>query len=153
MMAVEYPHRTRVMVQAAHDAGGSRCRLLPRLRRDLPERPARRAARRDRGGTGGLHEALPDQAEVAGSLPATVKERLDQGRDEPAVVEALDAGGRPGEDAGEPSWGVLAHLAREARFVQVFRRLHFMANMWHVPAGDAFAEFRPLVASTASSPT
>ena len=64
---------------------------------------------------------------------------------QPAVVEALATAGRPGEDPGELSWGVLAHLAREARFVQVFRRLDFMANKWSVPAVDAFAEFRPLV--------
>ena len=109
--------------------------------------PARRAARRDRGGTGGLHEDLPEKLKSLDSLPAPVKERLDQGRDEPAVVEALAIAGLPGEDPGESSWGVLAHLAREARFVQAFRRLDFMANMWHVPAADAFQEFRPLVAA------
>ena len=74
------------------------------------------------------------------SLPATVKQPLEKGGDELALVGALDQAGRPGEDAGEPSWGVLAHLAREARFVHACRRLDFMANKWQVPAGEYFEE-------------
>ena len=37
-------------------------------------------------------------------------------------------------------------LARETRFVHVFRRLHFMAHKWNVPVDDYFDEVRPLVA-------
>src|SRR5262249_34563346 len=71
---------------------------------------------------------------------------LDKHGAEPALVEALDQAGRPGEDPGEPTWGVLAHLAREARFVHAYWRLPFMANMLHVPAGEALEAFPPLVA-------
>ena len=145
MMLVEYPHRTRVMVRAAHDLAA----------RDADCMLAYDAICQN-GQLGELHVAtvagpeaftkiFPEKLKALDSLPATVKERLDRGRDEPAVVEALASAGRPGDDPGELSWGVLAHLAREARFVQVFRRLDFMANKWSVPAVDAFAEFRPLV--------
>ena len=147
MMLVEYPHRTRVMVRAA---------------RDLAARDADCCLAYDaicqNGQLGDLHVAtvagpeaftktLPGQAQGAGLAARDGQSsRWTRDGDEPAVVEALASAGRPGDDAGESSWGVLAHLAREARFVQAFRRLDFMANKWHVPAGDAFAEFRPLVA-------
>ena len=72
------------------------------------------------------------------SLPASVKKPLDQDADELTVVAALEQAGRPVEDAGEPSWGVLAHLAKETRFVHSWRRLHFMTHVWNVPTGDYF---------------
>jgi len=53
-------------------------------------------------------------------LPASVKDRLD---DNPAIVrvaELLDQAGAPESDGGEPSWGVMGHMIRETRFVQVF---------------------------------
>jgi uncharacterized protein HemY len=146
LMIVEYPHRTRVAAQASRDLAG----------RDADCCLAYDAICRN-GQLGELHVAtvagpqvfsklFPEKLKALDSLPAGVKQPLDQGRDEPALVDALDQAGRPGEDTGEPSWGVLAHLAREARFVHAYQRLHFMANMWHVPAGDAFDAFRPLVA-------
>jgi tetratricopeptide (TPR) repeat protein len=146
MMTVEYPHRTRVMAKAA---------------RDLADRDADCCLAYDaicqNGQLGELHIAtvagpeafakfFPAKLKALDSLPATVTQPLDQGRDEPALVDALARTGRPEDDPGEPSWGVLAHLAREARFVHAFRRLDFMANMWNVPAGDALEAFRPLVA-------
>jgi tetratricopeptide (TPR) repeat protein len=146
MMTVEYPHRTRVMVQAAGDLAS----------RDADCCLAFDAICQN-GQLNELHVAtvaapavfakiFPAKLKSLDSLPASVKQALDQGRAEPDVVEALDKAGLPGEDSGEPSWGVLAHLAREARFVHAQRRLHFMANMWHVPAGDALQEFQPFVA-------
>ncbi len=146
MMLVEYPHRSRVAAQASRDLAG----------RDADCCLAYDAICRN-GQLGELHVAtvvgpaafakiFPDKLKALDSLPASVKQPLEQGQDEPPVVESLAGAGRPGEDAGEPSWGVLAHLVREARFVHAFRRLDFMANMWHVPAGDALEEFRPLVA-------
>lgn len=146
LMLVEYPHRTRTVVRAAHDlaARDAHCMLAY-------------DAICQNGQLGELHVATVvgpeaftniflEKLKTLVFLPATVKERLDQGRDEPTLIEALASAGRPGDDPGEPSWGVLAHLAREARFVQAFRRLDFMANAWRVPASDALAEFRPLVA-------
>ncbi|WP_168189359.1 hypothetical protein [Paludisphaera borealis] len=45
--------------------------------------------------------------------------------------------GKAGVDAGEPSWGVLTHLAREARFIHVWRRLLFMAYKWAVAVDES----------------
>jgi tetratricopeptide (TPR) repeat protein len=146
MMTIEYPHRTRVMVQAARDLAG----------RDADCALAYDAICQN-GQLGELHvatvagpdvftELFPIKLKSLASLPETVKQALDKGGSEPAVVAALDQAGRPSEDRGEPSWGVLAHLAHEARFVHAYWRLHFMANMWHVPTGDAFEAFRELVA-------
>jgi tetratricopeptide (TPR) repeat protein len=146
LMTVRYPHRTRVCVQAAGD---------------LASRDADCCLAFDaiceNGQLGEWHIAtvaapseftkiFPTKLKSLNSLPDSVKQALDQRRDEPDLVEALDKAGLPGKDSGELSWGVLAHLAREARFMHAQRRLHFMANMWHVPAADAFQEFRPLVA-------
>ncbi len=41
---------------------------------------------------------------------------------------------------------MLAHLAKETRFVHCWRRLHFMTHVWNVPTGDYFDEVRPFVA-------
>jgi tetratricopeptide (TPR) repeat protein len=145
LMMVEYPHRTRVAAQAS---------------RDLADRDAGCCLAYDaicrNGQLGELHVAtvagpeaftrlFPERLKALGSLPAAVKQPLDQGRNEPTLVDALDQAGRPVEDPGEPSWGVLAHLVREARFVHAYHRLHFMAKMWHVPTRDTFEAFQPLV--------
>ncbi|AMV37590.1 tetratricopeptide repeat protein [Planctomyces sp. SH-PL62] len=81
----------------------------------------------------------------AADLPAPVRAALDRDADGPALVAALDDAGRPQVDADEPSWGVLAHLARETRFVQVHRRLYFMARTWNVPVDDFWNAAAPLV--------
>jgi tetratricopeptide (TPR) repeat protein len=146
MRMLEYPHRTRVLMQAARDLVG----------RD-PDCDLVYDAICRNGQLGELHFAteagpavftqrFPIKLRSLTSLPATVKQPLENDGAEPALLEALDLAGRPGEDPGEPSWRVLAHLAREARFVHAYWRLHFMANMWHVPTGDTFEAFRPLVA-------
>ena len=64
----------------------------------------------------------------------------------PGWLGALDRAGRPPGDAGEPSWGVLAHLVRETRFVQVYRRLDFLRLRLSVPADDFWEQARPDVA-------
>ncbi len=146
LLTVEYPHRNRAAMQAAGELAN----------RDADCCMAFDAIC-EQGQLGELHVAtaaapavfqkiFPTKLKSLKSLPAPVQQALDQGRDEPEMVEALAMAGLAGADAGEPSWGVLAHLAREARFVHAQRRLHFMANMWHVPAADAFQEFQPFVA-------
>jgi tetratricopeptide (TPR) repeat protein len=77
--------------------------------------------------------------------PADDDEPSDFIADEVAVVDALDAAGTLGEDAAEPGWGVLAHLVRETRFVQTWRRLNFMAKKWSVPVDEYWQAVRPLV--------
>jgi len=79
-------------------------------------------------------------------LPEGVAPLATQPEDEPKVVAALVAAGRPGKDAGEPSWAVLGRLIREDRFAATYRRVRFMAEMWSVPVGDYLEEVRPMVA-------
>ena len=75
-----------------------------------------------------------------------MKKPLDQAGDELTLVGQLEQAGRSGQDVGEPSWGVLAHLAKETHFVHVMRRSFFMARKWNVPVHGYFNEVRPLVA-------
>ena len=42
---------------------------------------------------------------------------------------------------------VLAHLIRETQYVQVYRRLHFMKNMWSVPVDEYWNGVKADVAS------
>jgi len=110
----------------------------------------------DYGGLGDRHRSTvvgPEAFRVllrkkladAPDLPASVRAALDRDADELALTDALAEAGRPSADADEPSWGVLAQLTREARFVQVWRRLEFMSRSWGVPVGDYWEEARPLV--------
>jgi tetratricopeptide (TPR) repeat protein len=145
MMVVEKPPGTRVLVQAA---------------RDVASLDADCGRAYDvicgNGQIGDLHVAtqmgpdaftklFPIKLKSLKSLPDPVKKPLNQNRDELTLVGELDKAGLPGEDGGEPSWGVLAHLAREARFVHAWRRLFFMTGQWHVPAGEYFDDVRPFV--------
>ena len=109
------------------------------------------------GGVGNLHVAtsfgpdvltrlLPAKLKALGTLPPSVKGQLDERGNELDVVAAMTRAGTSGEDSGEPSWGVLAHLVRETRFIQVYRRLHFMRKVWSVPVDGYWADVRPFVA-------
>lgn len=70
-------------------------------------------------------------------VPPDLKQQLQAQLGLVRAVEMFDRAGAPDHDPGEPSWGALAHLIRETRFVQVFRRIHFMKVMWSVPV-DAY---------------
>jgi tetratricopeptide (TPR) repeat protein len=63
-----------------------------------------------------------------------------------ALTRALDEAATPKRDHGEPSWGALARNIRETRFIQVWRRLSFMRDLWNVPTNDYWREASPLVA-------
>ncbi len=93
-----------------------------------------------------LDRVLPAKLRVLDALPAGVGQAIDGRRGEPALLEALRAAGAPGADVGEPSWGVVAHLIAQTRFVHVYRRLWFMRNQWSVPVGEYWAESHLLVA-------
>jgi tetratricopeptide (TPR) repeat protein len=93
-----------------------------------------------------LSQLLPKELDALPSLPNGVRQALARSGDEPALLDALDRAGRPGGDDGEPSWGVLAHLVRETRFVQVYRRLDFLRFHLAVPAEDFWESARPEVA-------
>jgi tetratricopeptide (TPR) repeat protein len=64
---------------------------------------------------------------------------------EPDLWGALRDAGRDNTDRSEPSWAALGALARETRFTQVWRRLHFMRYRWSVPVDDFLKEALPLV--------
>ncbi len=146
LMIVEYPPRTRLLIQTARnvisaDADCYRAYDAICVNGDL----------------GDLHMAtesapaaftrlLPVKLGSLASLPETVKKTLDRGGDEMTLVHQLEQAGRPDRDIGEPSWGALAHLVKETRFVHVYRRLHFMARKWNVPVDAFFKDVRPLVA-------
>jgi tetratricopeptide (TPR) repeat protein len=146
LLALEYPIGTSHSLQAARDvveldeecyrAHDAMCRV---------------------GGVANLHLAtlqgpevltrtMPDRLKAIANLPPVVKRTIDANAGELAFTEALEKAGSIAGDAGEPSWGALAHLIRETRFVQVFRRLHFMKVMWSVPVEDYWVDVRPFVA-------
>jgi len=79
-------------------------------------------------------------------LPASVKAQLDGTPAIMQVAERLDKAGAPESDAGEPAWGVMGHMLRETRFMQVFRRVYFVKRMLSAPAEDVWNELRSDVA-------
>jgi tetratricopeptide (TPR) repeat protein len=85
-----------------------------------------------------IAKKLPAVAE----LPASVKDRLSAHRPIIEVAGLLDKAGAPEDDTGEPAWGVLGHMIRETRFVQVYRRLYFMRFMLAVPTDGVWNEVR-----------
>ncbi len=146
MMVFEYPTWTAVALQSAKDvvALEPECYRADELMCQI-------------GGVANLHVAtelgpetlgrlLPEKLDAVPSLPKVVREALARGPDEPGWLAALDRAGRPPGDAGEPSWGVLAHLVRETRFVQVYRRLDFLRLRLSVPADDFWEQAKPDVA-------
>ena len=147
MMVVEYPSWTTLALQAAKDvvAADPECYLAHELMCQV-------------GGVANLHVAtelgpevlsrlLPAKLDAVRSLPASVRKVLEREEfDEPAALAALADAGRPVQDGGEPSWGALAHLVRETRFVQVFRRLDFLRNKLSVPVDDYWNEAKTLIA-------
>ncbi|HWE37970.1 MAG TPA: hypothetical protein VG406_15475 [Isosphaeraceae bacterium] len=145
MLAVEFPQNTRAAVLAARDvlsadADCYRAYDVICASGGLGDRHVATEA-----GPAAFTRLFPVKLRSVGSLPSGVRESLDKA-DEPGAVAALAKAGAPGEDAGEPSWGSFAHLARETRFAQVARRLYFMRYAWAVPVDDYWAEVRPSVA-------
>jgi hypothetical protein len=80
-------------------------------------------------------------------IPVSVKEQLDENSSILKAAELFDKAGEPESDKGEPSLGAIARMIRETRFVQVFRRLHFMKVLWTVPTDEYWNEVRQDVAS------
>ncbi len=146
LFSVEYPPRGALLLRSAREV----------LAAD-PECYRAHDAMCRVGGVGNLHMAtafgpdvltklMPAKLKALGTLPPSVRRPLDGKGDELAVVAAMTGAGASGEDSGEPSWGVLAHLVRETRFIQVYRRLHFMSKAWSVPVDEYWADVRPFVA-------
>ena len=75
-----------------------------------------------------------------------MKERLQAKPGFAQAAELIDQQGTPASDTGEPSWGVMAQMIRETRFVQVFRRLYFFTSMLAAPADDYWTQVRDEVA-------
>jgi tetratricopeptide (TPR) repeat protein len=147
MMALEYPSVTAAALRAARDV----------LARD-PECFRAHDQMCQVGGVSNLHIAttygpqvldqmVPRAIRQMEGLPATVGEAIDRQVGEVALAEALSRAGAVGADGGEPSWGALAQMIRETRFVHVARRLHFMRYMWSVPTGEFWDESHLSVAA------
>ena len=145
MMALEFPRDTRAGVNAAKAA----LEVAPDCDRAYD-------VICENGRLGDQHQMtvvaprvfeklFPAKLKAMGDAPAGVREVLENPPDATAVVEALDDAGKPAVDSGELSWGVLAHLAREARFAHVWRRLYFMTKIWAVPADDYWDEVQDLI--------
>lgn len=79
-------------------------------------------------------------------LPPAVADLVREGApaDEVAARRALDEAARA--DPNDLTWGALAQVLRETRFLQVCRRLHFLAFALSAGASDFAEEARPLVA-------
>ena len=145
LMVVEYPPHTRLLIQTARDVINTepdcyRPYDLICVNGDFGDVQMATASALE-----AFTKLFPVKLRSLATLPDSVKRPLSQGGDEIALVHQLEQAGRPGQDAGEPSWNALAHLARETRFVHVFRRLRFMARKWNVPVDDYFNAVRPLV--------
>jgi tetratricopeptide (TPR) repeat protein len=93
-----------------------------------------------------LEHFISNKLPAVKELPAGVKDQLAGDRAIVRVAELLDQAGAPASDAGEPAWGVMGHMLRETRFVQVFRRIYFMRVMLSVPVDDVWNEVRGDVA-------
>ncbi len=146
MLNLEFPHHTRILVESARNVvsvDADCCHAYDTIC--------------ENGQLGDLHVAtvlgpdaftklFPVKLRSLKDLPDSVRQPLEKQGDEIWLVNALDKAGRPGADAGEPSWGTLAHLAREARFMHAYRRLAFMTGPWSVPAGEYFDDIQPFVA-------
>jgi tetratricopeptide (TPR) repeat protein len=148
MMAVEFPTWTNLLLTSAREV----VQLEPQCNRA-------HEVMCQVGGVSNLHMAttvglgsmsglLSKALREVPTLPPPVSRLLADADevDEPRLVEALARAGAGGSDQGEPSWSVLAHLIRETRFVQCFRRLLFLRDYLAVPAGGEWEELRPLVA-------
>jgi tetratricopeptide (TPR) repeat protein len=94
-----------------------------------------------------LEQGFAEDLATLESLPASVRNRLGPQLPIRELADLLQKAGQPEYDRGEPSWSALAHLVRETRFVQVWRRLNFMKVMWSVPVDDYWKEVKADVAS------
>lgn len=138
MTALEFPGGMRQLIHAAED-----------VIRIEPDCPRAFDVICENGGLGDLHKAtvlgpqsfrefFRGKLAATEDLPAGVRKALEADAPDEDLDDALAA-----EPGGEPSWGVLAHIARETRFVQAQRRLFFMRNKWGVPVDDFWAAARP----------
>jgi tetratricopeptide (TPR) repeat protein len=145
LLAVEYPAQTTQSLKMAREV----VELVPECFR------AHDAMCRA-SGVSNLHIAttygpqvfvqlLPSRLKAIEGLPVKVPDQLDASAGEVGLIKSLRKAGDTLADRGEPSWGALAHLIRETRFVQVLRRLQFLRQMLCVPAEDYWNEIEPLV--------
>lgn len=145
MVALEFPRDTRAVVNAART-----------VLETAPDCDRAYDVICENGNLGDKHQMtvlaptvfetlFPAKLKALDNAPAGVREVLDNPPDDLALIQALDEAGTPATDSGELSWGVLAHLAREARFSHIWRRLYFMTASWAVPADDYWDEVQDLV--------
>jgi len=91
-------------------------------------------------------KAVPRRVSSLPGLPAAVARLVEDGAvpDEVELRSQLTAAAV--DDPSDLTWGVLARQLREIRFLQVCRRLHFLAYPLAVPTNEFAADALPLVA-------
>jgi len=92
-----------------------------------------------------LTKALPKRLESMPDLPEAAANLLKEGGAETKVLQALVEADKSAKDP-DPSWTILARMAQDTRFVQVYRRLYFMDRVWNVSVTDFLLESLPLIA-------
>jgi tetratricopeptide (TPR) repeat protein len=112
--------------------------VLPARLAELPDLPEkvetwRSAALRTANDGGRVDESSDDPWS-----DAQIETRLD-------LIKATLNAGNPGDDAGEPSWAVLARMVEEVSLVLLERRLRFMKYSWGVPIDEFLAQALPIV--------
>lgn len=148
LLALEQPAQTEVALRAARAAIEAN-----------PECFRAHDALCEVGGVANLHvatefapevltEAIPRRIAAMPGVPEAVRKMAEGKPYEVAMTRALDEA----SDSAEPSWGALARIVRETRFVLTWRRLLFMSRQWNVPADEYWQGVRPLVAAHRFSP-
>ena len=143
--SVEHSFSKNLVIDAAHDALAAEPECLRMWDALCEEGGVSTQHEATAGGLQVFGETLSRQLGEVPGLPARVAALL-PADDEVGEARALIDAGAPGVDQGEPSWAVLGHMIREARFVLAWRRLRFMRDIWSVPVDEFLAEARPMVA-------
>ena len=63
----------------------------------------------------------------------------------PQLAKALVETGTLSAESVQPSWGVLGRMIEETLFLQIYRRVDFMKNMWAVEYGDFLKKVSPMI--------
>jgi hypothetical protein len=144
MVSLEQPHHSDVALRAGHSAIEAN-----------PECFRAHDAVCEVSGVANLHVAtelapavltrmMPDRIASMPGMPEKARVAA-VAANEAEVTRALDESAVSPEESVEPSWGALAKMVRETRFLFTYYRLNFMSVIWHVPTDDYWQEVLPLV--------
>ena len=87
--------------------------------------------------------AMPGRLKEMPGLPKAARDAVEAGSGgEGGVYTALRAAGDAATDRGEPTWGALARVTQNGRFVQAWNRLYFLHHVLGVPTEEDAACWR-----------